>query len=93
MSGSTSSGPGPNCEIDVMGQVRTNRILVVEDQEDNRRILRDLLVDTDWEHAGITGTTVIAMIVRGLIQRDPARRLWRTKEGRAVLAALLAKCG
>ena len=49
--------------------------------------------DTDWEHAGITGTTVIAMIVRGLIQRDPAGRLWRTKEGRAVLAALLAKCG
>jgi hypothetical protein len=24
--------------------------------------------DTDWEHAGITGTTVTAMIVRGLIQ-------------------------
>jgi hypothetical protein len=31
------------------------------------------------------------MIVRGLIQRDPAGRLWPTKEGRAVLAALLAK--
>ena len=46
--------------------------------------------DTDWEHAGITGTTVI---VRGLIQRDPAGRLWLTKEGRAVLAALLAKGG
>ena len=40
--------------------------------------------DTDWEHAGITGTTVTAMIVRGLIQRDPAGR---------VLAALLAKGG
>jgi hypothetical protein len=39
--------------------------------------------DTDWEHAGITGTTVTAM--RGLIQRDPVG------EGRAVLAALLAK--
>jgi hypothetical protein len=49
--------------------------------------------DTDWEHAGITGTTVTAMIVRGLIQRDPAGRLWLTKEGRAVLAALLAKAG
>jgi hypothetical protein len=49
--------------------------------------------DTDWEHAGITGTTVTAMIVRGLIQRDPAGRLWLTKEGRAVLAALLAKGG
>ena len=47
--------------------------------------------DTDWEHAGITGTTVTAMIVRGLIQRDPAGRLWLTKEGRAVLAALLGQ--
>ena len=44
-------------------------------------------------HAGITGMTVTAMIVRGLIQRDPAGRLWLTKEGRAVLAALLAKGG
>ena len=49
--------------------------------------------DTDWEHTGITGTTVTTMIVRGLIQRDPAGRLWLTKEGRAVLAALLAKGG
>jgi len=55
------------------------------------RVLRFCVAsDTDWEHAGITGTTVI---VRGLIQRDPAGRLWLTKEGRAVLAALLAKGG
>jgi hypothetical protein len=31
------------------------------------------------------------MIVRGLIQRDPAGRLWPTKEGRTVHTALLAK--
>ena len=31
--------------------------------------------DTDWEHAGVTSTTVTAMIVRGLLQRDPAGRL------------------
>jgi hypothetical protein len=43
---------------------------------------------TDWEHAGVTGATVTATIVRGLIQRDPAGRLWLTKEGRAILAAL-----
>jgi len=42
--------------------------------------------DTDWGHA-ITGTTVTAMIVRGLIQRDPVG------EGRAVQTALLAKGG
>jgi hypothetical protein len=39
--------------------------------------------DTDWEHAGIMGATVTAMIVRGLIRCDPAGRLWLTKEGRA----------
>jgi len=49
--------------------------------------------DTDWEHAGITGITgMTAMIVRGLIQRD-AGRLRLTTEGRAVLAAPLAKGG
>jgi hypothetical protein len=33
------------------------------------------------------------MIVRGLIQRDPAGHLWLTKDGRAALDALLAKDG
>jgi hypothetical protein len=47
--------------------------------------------DTDWEHVGIAGTTVTATIVRGLVQRDPAGRLWMAKEGRAVLAALLGQ--
>jgi hypothetical protein len=42
-------------------------------------------------HAGITGTTVTAMIVGGLIRRDPAGRLWLGKERRT--AALLAKGG
>jgi hypothetical protein len=44
---------------------------------------------TDWERAGITGSTVTNMIVRGLIRRDPAGRLWLTKDGRAALDALL----
>ena len=39
------------------------------------------------DHAGIMGMTLTAMIVRGLIQRDPAG------EGRAVLAAMLATGG
>ena len=47
----------------------------------------------DLEHAGITGTTVTAMIVRGLVQRDPAGRVWLTQDGRTVLAALLSKGG
>jgi hypothetical protein len=44
---------------------------------------------TDWEHAGITGATVTAMVIRGLIERDAAGELALTKQGRAVLAALL----
>jgi hypothetical protein len=35
-----------------------------------RVLLFCIASDTDWEHAGVTGTTVTAMIVRGLIQRD-----------------------
>jgi hypothetical protein len=58
-----------------------------------RVLLFCIASDTDWEHASVTGMTVTAMIVRSLIQRDPAGRLWLTKEGRAVLAALLAKGG
>jgi hypothetical protein len=58
---------------------------------DRRVLLFCVASDTDWEHADITGTTVTAMIVRGLVQRDPAARL--TQEGRTVFATLLAKGG
>jgi hypothetical protein len=44
---------------------------------------------TEWQRAGITGTTATAMVVRGLIVRDTAGELVLTKQGRAVLAALL----
>jgi hypothetical protein len=46
---------------------------------------------TEWERAGIMGATVTAMVVRGLIARDPAGTLRLTKGGRAVFAALLGK--
>jgi hypothetical protein len=45
----------------------------------------------DWERVGATGATVTAMVARGLIQRDPAGELRLTKEGRAVLSALLGE--
>ena len=48
---------------------------------------RVLLFCVASDHAGIMGMTLTAMIVRGLIQRDPAG------EGRAVLAAMLATGG
>jgi hypothetical protein len=44
---------------------------------------------TKWERAGITGATVTAMVIKGLIERDAAGELTLTKQGHAVLAALL----
>jgi hypothetical protein len=46
---------------------------------------------TEWAKAGITAATVTAMIVRGLIQRDPIGQLSLTKEGRTTLDTLLAR--
>jgi hypothetical protein len=44
---------------------------------------------TGWERAGITRATVTTTVVRGLIERDVAGGLRITKQGRAVLAAML----
>jgi hypothetical protein len=56
-----------------------------------RVLLFCIVSHTEWERAGITGATVTNMVVRGLIERDPAGLLWLTKEGRAVFAALLGE--
>jgi hypothetical protein len=45
---------------------------------------------TDWEHAGIPGATVTAVVIRGLVERDAANRLTLTEQGRAALDELLA---
>jgi hypothetical protein len=44
---------------------------------------------TDWQRAGVTGETVTALVVRGLLVRDAKGRLTLTDEGRAALRALL----
>jgi hypothetical protein len=44
---------------------------------------------TEWERAGVTGATVTAMIVRGLIERDAAAHLTLTSQGRAAFKALI----
>jgi hypothetical protein len=44
---------------------------------------------TDWLHAGVTGETVTAMVVKGLFERDAAGVLILTDRGRAVFRALL----
>jgi hypothetical protein len=46
---------------------------------------------TEWAQAGVTGATVTAMVVRGLVDRDAAGRLGLTPDGRAVLDALLGE--
>ena len=45
---------------------------------------------TEWARAGVTGATATAMVVRGLIERNSADELALTKDGRAVLDAILA---
>jgi hypothetical protein len=44
---------------------------------------------TEWERAGIAGATVTAMVIKELVEREAAGELTLTKQGRAVLAALL----
>jgi hypothetical protein len=44
---------------------------------------------TDWQRAGVTGETVTALVVRGLIVRDVRGRVTLTDDGRAALRALL----
>jgi hypothetical protein len=45
---------------------------------------------TDWQKVSrVTGATVSAMIVQGLVERDVVGRLTLTAEGRATVAVLL----
>jgi hypothetical protein len=46
---------------------------------------------TEWLRAGITEATVWHMLVRNLVERHAAGGLALTDEGRAVLAAMLAR--
>jgi hypothetical protein len=56
-----------------------------------RVLLFCLASGTEWAEAGITGATVTAMVVRGLVDRNCAARLVLTRDGRAVLDALLGE--
>jgi hypothetical protein len=46
---------------------------------------------TDWQKAGITGATITAMVVKGLLERDAVGTLTLTDRGRAVLQAMLSE--
>jgi hypothetical protein len=55
-----------------------------------RLLLFCVASSTEWQKAGIPGTTITIMIVKGLIARDPSGELYLTKEGREVFKALVA---
>jgi hypothetical protein len=64
---------------------------VAEDLTVPERILL-FCADTgaDWRKAsGVTGATVAAMVLKGLVERDAAGRLSLTGEGRAAVEVLL----
>jgi hypothetical protein len=48
---------------------------------------------TEWIKAGVTHLTARQMVVKNLVERDPANSLSLTAQGRAVLSALLARSG
>jgi hypothetical protein len=54
-----------------------------------RMLLFCIASDTDWQKAGITGATITAMVVKGLVDRDTAGRPTLTEHGRAALASLV----
>jgi hypothetical protein len=56
-----------------------------------RILLFCLASGTEWAEAGVTGATVTAMVVRGLVDRDAAARVVLTPDGRLVLNALLGE--
>jgi hypothetical protein len=64
--------------------------IVAGDLSTPERILLFCLASgSEWAQAGVTGATVTAMIVRGLVDCDSADRLVLTSDGRAVLNAPL----
>jgi hypothetical protein len=77
-----------------MSALARRRAVILLDRSDELTVSERVLLfcvasGTDWERAGITGSMVTAMIVRGLIQRGPDGQLSLTKRGRAVLEELI----
>jgi hypothetical protein len=66
-----------------------SNIIAADLSTPERILLFCLASGTEWAEAGVTGATVTAMVVRGLVDRDAAARLVLTPNGRVVLNALL----
>jgi hypothetical protein len=65
--------------------------IAVELSVPERVLLFCVASGTEWAKAGITAATVTAMMVHGLIQRDPLGQLSLTKEGRTTLDTMLPR--
>jgi hypothetical protein len=77
-----------------MAAKRTASSIAAELTVPERLLVFCLASNTDWQAASITHATAQQMMVRGLMERDQAAsRFLLTEQGRAVLAALLAKGG
>jgi hypothetical protein len=68
-----------------------SNIIAADLSTPERILLFCIASGTQWAQAGVTGATVTAMVVRGLVDRDAAERLELTPDGRAVLDALLGE--
>ena len=61
--------------IDVAGGLRQPENVAASLSVPERLLLFCIASHTDWQKSSVTGTTVTAMMVRGLIERNGGRRL------------------
>ena len=54
-----------------------------------RVLLFCLATSTPWQKAGVTERTVLNMVIKGMVDRQPGAHLLVTRQGREALAALL----
>jgi hypothetical protein len=70
----SASAPNPGHKLGLEGIV-SKRL--------SERVLQFCVASkTEWERAGITGAMVTAMVIKGLIAREPTGGLYLTKDGR-----------
>jgi hypothetical protein len=73
---------------DIIALMKDAQTIAADLPTPERLLLFYVASDTELE-AGVTRSTIAAMIIRGLIQRDPLGRLSLTKQGRDTLDALM----
>ena len=77
----------------MVGPMTSASTIAAELSVSERVLLFCVASGTEWARAGVTGATATAMVVKGLIERNSGDELALTKDGRAVLDALLARKG